>query len=71
MPRSYAITGTNLLLDSRDPNSCWSVVVHTMASSAGDCSTAEWQVPLNGSPCWIEIPGRDLEKQKVCSISFR
>ncbi|KAL2858797.1 Glyoxalase/Bleomycin resistance protein/Dihydroxybiphenyl dioxygenase [Aspergillus pseudodeflectus] len=36
-----------------------------MASSAGDSSTAGWQAPLNGSPCWIEIPGRDLEKQKA------
>ncbi|KAL3488945.1 Glyoxalase/Bleomycin resistance protein/Dihydroxybiphenyl dioxygenase [Aspergillus germanicus] len=36
-----------------------------MASSAEDPYMAEWKAPLHGSPCWIEIPARDLEKQKA------
>ncbi|KAL2783522.1 Glyoxalase/Bleomycin resistance protein/Dihydroxybiphenyl dioxygenase [Aspergillus keveii] len=36
-----------------------------MTSSTGNSYTAEWKAPLHGSPCWIEIPARDLEKQKA------
>lgn len=30
-----------------------------------------WQIPAEGSPCWVEIPARDIEKLKVGSPTWR
>lgn len=44
----------------------------TMSTETADATKAqqEWSPPVEGSPCWVEIPAHDTEGLKVCSGSY-